>query len=61
MTEPKLPASPVSPETWSGRFSEPVSDLVKRYTASVMFDRRMWRLGSGLPIEEVDVPVVSSQ
>jgi len=27
--------------TWSGRFSEPVSDLVKRYTASVFFDRRM--------------------
>ena len=29
--------------TWAGRFSEPVSDLVKRYTASVDFDRRMWR------------------
>jgi argininosuccinate lyase len=28
---------------WSGRFSEPVSDLVKRYTASVFFDQRMWR------------------
>ncbi|WP_114649998.1 argininosuccinate lyase [Pseudothauera hydrothermalis] len=28
-------------KTWSGRFSEPVSDLVKRYTASVFFDRRM--------------------
>ncbi|MDP1525864.1 MAG: argininosuccinate lyase [Rhodocyclaceae bacterium] len=27
--------------TWSGRFSEPVSDLVKRYTASVFFDQRM--------------------
>ncbi len=27
--------------TWSGRFSEPVSDLVKRYTASVFFDCRM--------------------
>src|SRR5690606_40188459 len=26
---------------WSGRFSEPVSELVKRYTASVDFDRRM--------------------
>ncbi|MDX9995087.1 MAG: argininosuccinate lyase [Rhodocyclaceae bacterium] len=34
-----------SPATkaWSGRFSEPVSDLVKRYTASVFFDQRMWR------------------
>jgi len=26
---------------WSGRFSEPVSELVKRYTASVDFDRRL--------------------
>ncbi len=26
---------------WSGRFSEPVSELVKRYTASVAFDRRL--------------------
>ncbi len=31
----------MSDNTWSGRFSEPVSDLVKRYTASVFFDRRM--------------------
>ena len=31
----------MSDKTWSGRFSEPVSDLVKRYTASVFFDRRM--------------------
>jgi argininosuccinate lyase len=28
-------------EAWSARFSEPVSDLVKRYTASVFFDKRM--------------------
>lgn len=27
--------------TWSGRFSEPVSELVKRYTASVSFDQRL--------------------
>ena len=26
---------------WSGRFNEPVSELVKRYTASVDFDKRM--------------------
>src|SRR5262245_56836079 len=26
---------------WSGRFAEPVSELVKRYTASVPFDRRL--------------------
>jgi argininosuccinate lyase len=29
------------PALWSGRFSEPVSELVKRYTASVDFDRRL--------------------
>ena len=28
-------------QAWSARFSEPVSDLVKRYTASVDFDKRM--------------------
>ena len=28
-------------QAWSARFSEPVTDLVKRYTASVYFDKRM--------------------
>jgi argininosuccinate lyase len=28
-------------DAWSARFSEPVSDLVKRYTASVNFDHRL--------------------
>jgi argininosuccinate lyase len=28
-------------QAWSARFSEPVSDLVKRYTASVFFDKRL--------------------
>ena len=28
-------------KTWSGRFSEPVAELVKRYTASVSFDKRL--------------------
>jgi len=28
-------------KAWSARFSEPVSDLVKRYTASVDFDQRL--------------------
>ncbi len=28
-------------QAWSARFSEPVSELVKRYTASVGFDRRL--------------------
>src|SRR5690554_6868722 len=30
-------------QAWSARFSEPVSELVKRYTASVEFDQRMAR------------------
>ncbi|MCL4757050.1 MAG: argininosuccinate lyase [Rhodocyclaceae bacterium] len=34
-------STPQSAKTWSARFSEPVSDLVKRYTASVGFDQRM--------------------
>ena len=28
-------------KTWSGRFNEPVADLVKRYTASIGFDKRL--------------------
>jgi argininosuccinate lyase len=28
-------------KTWSGRFAEPVSELVKRYTASVDFDKQL--------------------
>ena len=28
--------------TWAGRFSESTTDLVKRYTASVNFDKRLW-------------------
>ena len=28
-------------KAWSGRFSEPVSELVQRYTASVSFDQRL--------------------
>jgi hypothetical protein len=27
-------------EAWSARFSEPMSELVKRYTSSVFFDKR---------------------
>src|SRR4029450_12450248 len=35
---------------WSGRFSEPVAERVKRYTASVDFDRRLAAAGlAGLP------------
>jgi len=30
-------------EAWSALFSEPMSELVQRYTASVFFDQRLWR------------------
>ena len=30
-------------QAWSALFSEPMSELVKRYTASVFFDNRLWR------------------
>jgi len=50
-SKPTSPASRARPRTsvktgkrrkpWSGRFAEPVDELVKRYTASVGFDRRL--------------------
>ena len=30
-------------QAWSALFSEPVSELVKRYTASISFDKRLWQ------------------
>src|SRR5688572_24727460 len=30
-------------EAWSALFSEPMSELVQRYTASVFFDKRLWQ------------------
>ena len=47
MTDTPTPAAGAHPpahdaaKAWSGRFTEPVSELVKRYTASVLFDQRM--------------------
>ena len=35
----KPPASRGKP--WSGRFKEPVADLVQRFTASIAFDQRL--------------------
>ncbi len=46
-TSPKAPAPPPSRRAgvrsplWSGRFAEPVSERVKRYTASIGFDSRL--------------------
>jgi argininosuccinate lyase len=41
--QPQSPLAASSTYTWAGRFTEPMSELVKRYTASVGFDKRMWR------------------
>jgi argininosuccinate lyase len=41
MADSKPPRDAPTPGGWSGRFAEPVSPLVKRYTASVDFDRRL--------------------
>src|SRR5262245_37170607 len=41
MADRKTPQDAPSPGGWSGRFAEPVSEIVKRYTASVDFDRRL--------------------
>ncbi|MEO5735251.1 MAG: argininosuccinate lyase [Rubrivivax sp.] len=50
MSKPAQPPSnpssnPLANKTqaWSALFSEPMSELVQRYTASVGFDRRLWR------------------
>ncbi len=41
MADSPAPAPVAAPGGWSGRFGEPVSERVKRYTASVDFDRRL--------------------
>ena len=49
---PATATAPVAPSTgsldrkheaWSALFSEPMSELVQRYTASIGFDHRLWR------------------
>ena len=42
---PTMSANPLDnkAQAWSALFSEPMSELVKRYTASVGFDQRLWR------------------
>ena len=40
-----MPTNPLDKKSqaWSALFSEPMSELVKRYTASVNFDQRLWK------------------
>jgi len=40
-TQDKNPTQAKNSDTWSGRFAEPVAELVKRYTASVGFDYKL--------------------
>lgn len=40
-TKPEKEKNTAHATTWSGLFSEPVAELVKRYTASVDFDKRL--------------------
>src|SRR4051794_16378470 len=44
MDDSDTPQQSQTPGGWSGRFTEPVSDLVKRFTASVAFDQRLARV-----------------
>ena len=40
-SKPRKPTGTPSAKAWSGRFAEPVDELVKRFTASVAFDQRL--------------------
>jgi argininosuccinate lyase len=44
-SDPQPSANPLANkhQAWSALFSEPMSELVQRYTASVGFDHRLWR------------------
>ena len=42
-------------QAWSALFSEPVSDLVKRYTSSVFFDKRLWQADIAASLAHADM------
>ena len=52
-------------KTWSGRFNEPVSELVKQYTGSIDFDKRLanWDIQGSLAHAQMlhEVGVLSAQ
>ena len=43
MSDPNQPSDNSSHTLWGGRFSEPTDAFVQRFTASVSFDRRLYR------------------
>ncbi len=52
-------------QAWSALFSEPMSDLVKRYTSSVFFDKRLWDADITASLAHADMlaaqKIISSQ
>ncbi len=42
-------------QAWSALFSEPMSELVKRYTASVFFDKRLWAADIAVSLSHADM------
>jgi argininosuccinate lyase len=42
-------------QAWSALFSEPMSDLVKRYTSSVLFDKRLWQVDIASSLAHADM------
>ena len=44
-------------QAWSALFSEPMSELVKRYTASVFFDKRLWQADITGSLAHAEMPV----
>ena len=76
MSDPKTPADvPSAAGGWSGRFSEPVTEIVKRYTAKVDLAGRLvgintaiysrsggsQGIGFAIPVNMVQVVVASAK
>ncbi len=47
-------------QAWSALFSEPMSDLVKRYTSSVFFDKRLWQADITASLAHADMLAAQS-
>ncbi|MBP6599162.1 MAG: argininosuccinate lyase [Giesbergeria sp.] len=47
-------------QAWSALFSEPMSDLVKRYTSSVFFDKRLWQADIAASLAHADMLAAQS-
>ena len=43
VSQPSADQLATKAQAWSALFSEPMSELVKRYTSSVFFDKRLWQ------------------